>query len=175
MASPWAIITTMDAPSSNVFAMTGLTLTTYKKLCLEMSGVTVTTDGTDIRLTFFVSGSEITGTSYQWQVSPASSGNSVDPDELTGAANILLVQNNANWDVGNAAAKSFSGRVYIDSPASTALHKRTSSHVSAIGPTGNTIVSQGSGVMLNAGAIDGVKLSGTSNLTAGKVRLLGLA
>jgi hypothetical protein len=97
MASPWAIITTMDAPSSNVFAMTGLTLTTYKKLCLEMSGVTVTTDGTDIRLTFYVATVEITGTSYQWQVSPAS------------------------------------------------------------------------------GAIDGIKISGTSNLTAGKVRILGIA
>lgn len=170
----WAVIATSDAPASNVLALTGLTLTGYLRLCLEMSGITVTTDGTDIRLTFFVSAAEITGTAYQWQVMPVSSSGTTDPDVLTSAANILLTQNNANWDVGNASTKSFSGRVFIDSPASTALYKRTSSHVSATGPTGNVINSQGAGVMQNAGAIDGVKISGTSNLTAGKVRLLGL-
>jgi hypothetical protein len=43
-----------------------------------------------------------------------------------------------------------------------------------IGPTGNAIGGHGAGVMENAGAIDGIKIGGTSSLTAGKVRILGL-
>lgn len=171
----WDIISTLNAPTSGAFTFTGLSLSGRRVLSIELDGIRVTTDGTDIRLTFYVSGSEITTNSYEWQVDPFSSSGSTDPDELTATNGILLTQNSTNWDVGNAATKSFSGRVFVFNPGSTTKYKRTSSLCSAIGPTTNVIQSQGSGMLLNAGAIDGLKLGGTSNLTAGTVRLLGIA
>lgn len=171
----WDIIATLDSPTAGAFTFTGLSLSGYKELCLEISGVRVATDGTDILLTFFVGGSEQTGAIYGWEVCPVSSSAATDPDEANGATAILLTQNNANWDVGSAAAESFSGRVNIDDPASTTRYKRTISHCSATGPTGNVVNSQGTGRMQNAGAVDGLNLKGTSNLVSGKVRLLGLS
>jgi hypothetical protein len=80
-----------------------------------------------------------------------------------------------DWDGGNAAAKSFGCTITLPTPLSTALHKRVFAEAWQIGPTGNAIGTHVPGIMANAGAITGIKLAGTSNLTAGKVRILGLA
>jgi hypothetical protein len=62
----------------------------------------------------------------------------------------------------------------VDKPTNTSIHKRAMFTSQMLGPTGNVHVQPGVGVMANAGAIDGLKISGTSNLTAGKVIILGL-
>lgn len=41
-------------------------------------------------------------------------------------------------------------------------------------PSGNAGHAHGGGILENTGAIDGVKLSGQSSLTGGKVMLIGL-
>jgi hypothetical protein len=170
----WVIIDSMDAPVSNMFDFAALTLTGYKVIRLELSEIDVTTDGTDLRLTFYVAGSEVV-TGYRWTYRPASSGGTTDGDQDTSDPAILLNQNNANWDTGNAAPESFASAVTIDDPTNTAQYKRANIESYHIGPTGNVIGSMGAGLMENAGAITGLKISGSSNLIAGKVRVLGLA
>lgn len=171
----WDIVSTLDSPTSGTFIFTGLSLSTYKQIRVEISAVTVTTDGTDVQVTFYVSSSEVTGTSYAWLVRTQSTGASSLSDSAASAASCLLCSNDANWDTGNASTKSFYAWLQVDSPGSTALYKRVVGHGGHGGPTGNYISSPIAGIMTDAGAIDGVKVSGTSNLTAGKVRILGLA
>lgn len=174
--STWTQITSMDAPSSNVFAMTGLTLSSYSAIQIVCAGITVATDATDIALTFYVSSSEVTS-GYRWGIQGighVSGSASALVDGSTSAAGILLVSDNANWDVGNAATEHFGCLIEVDQPTGS-LHKRAKFESILVGPTGGELLEYGVGVMENTGAIDGIKISGTSNLTAGKVRVLGIA
>ena len=169
----WDVVASLDSPTAGAFTFTGLTLTSYKVIRVEIEGVTVTTDGTDIKLTFYVSGSEVTA-NYAWFSRSLSTSGTTNADSATAQAAILLVSNDANFDVGNASTKSFGAQVTVDAPGSTAIHKKASLESWCIGPTGNAFPVHGVGQLDNAGAIDGLKLGGTSNLVAGKVRILGV-
>jgi hypothetical protein len=170
----WAVIDSLNAPSSGVFDFPSLTLTGYKVLRVVISAVTVTTDGTDPRMTFYVGGSEITGTAYRWLTRSVSTSGTGNLDGASGQASGLLMGNDANFDIGNASTKSFSAVVTVNAPTDTALYKQATVESFGIGPTGNAITVSGVFLMENAGAIDGLKIGGTSNLVAGKVRVLGL-
>lgn len=172
----WVEVDRKTAPASNVFDFASLTLTGYEAIRIACSGITVTTDGTDIKLTFYVGGVEQTGaTTYRWVQGAMSSGGTENADNDTSDPSILLNSNDANWDTGNASTASFSSTIVVDKPLSTSLHKRCSFVSWMLGPTGNVLVQPGSGVMGNTGAIDGLKISGSSNLTAGVVVVYGLA
>lgn len=170
----WDIIATLDSPSSGTFIFTGLSLSGYSILQIKGYGITVTTDGTDLRFTFYVSSSEVTS-GYRWCTQQISSSATANNDGASAQASALLVSNDANWDVGNASTKAGGFTCTVDRPGSSSLYKRGGFETWATGPTGNVIHTVGTGVMANTGAIDGIKIGGTSNLTAGKVRLLGLA
>jgi hypothetical protein len=69
-----------------------------------MSGITVTTDGTDPRITFYV---ERRGHQRVRLDGPELVlGGTTNADSAAGPRRILLVSNDANWDVGNASTKS---------------------------------------------------------------------
>lgn len=171
----WDVIATLDAPTSGTFIFTSLTLTGYSILQIRGYGIAVTTDGTDTRVTFYVSSSEVTS-GYAWCNQQISSSASPNNDGASSSQTSgLLVSNDANWDIGNAAGEGGFFVINVDQPGSTSLYKRARLHHVATGPTGNVIHTFGHCLLTNAGAIDGVKIGGTSNLTAGKVRLLGLA
>jgi hypothetical protein len=59
--STWVLISSLDAPTAGVFDFPSLTLTSYSAVQVIGSGITVTTDGTDIKLTVYQGGSEVTG------------------------------------------------------------------------------------------------------------------
>ena len=172
----WVEIAAADAPASNVFDFPSLTLTGYSVLQVVCSGIRVTTDATDLALQFYVSAALVT-TGYRWGNQSLHSSTSLVglDDGDTSDPSILLCSNNVDWDVGNAAEESFGGVLMVDAPLSTALYKRVEIEAVMAGPAGRLNVVSGIGLMENAGAIDGLKISGSSNLTAGKVRVLGLA
>lgn len=171
----WSVIDSKDAPASNVFDFASLTLTGYSAIQIVCSAITVATDGTDIKLTFYVSGSEVTS-GYRWsnQSTTSNTGSGLD-DGSTSAAAILLVSDNSTWDVGSDTGEGFGCVITVDNPLSTALYKKAGFHCAFTGTTGAVFGNSGVGIMENAGAITGLKISGTSNLTAGKVRVLGIA
>jgi hypothetical protein len=170
----WTLIDSKDAPASNVFDFPSLTFTGYEVVQVICSGIVVTTDATDIALTLYVASVEITA-NYRWGMNGvASGGGTVDDGDVSDPA-ILLTSNNANWDVGNASGEGFDCLIQIDQPLSSTLYKKVGFSTIATGPTGVVYAQQGIGLMENTGAITGLKIAGTSNLTAGKVRILGLA
>jgi hypothetical protein len=85
------------------------------------------------------------------------------------------VSDNANWDTGNDTGEGFGCVITVDNANSAALHKHVEFQCVATGPTGVVLQTSGVGVMENTGAITGFKISGTSSLTAGNVRVLGEA
>jgi hypothetical protein len=169
----WAIIDSLNAPSSGTFTFSSLTLTGYKVIRVVCSGVTVTTDATDPGITFYVGGVEQTS-NYRWVGKSGSTSGANNPDSANSQASLLLVSNDANWDVGNASTKSFGATITVDDPTNTATYKRAIIETWAVGPTGNAFTACQAGMLENTGAINGLKIKGTSNLTAGKVRILGL-
>jgi hypothetical protein len=169
----WTLITSLSSPTAGAFTFSPLDLTGYDVAMIVMSGIKVTTDGTDIYLTFYVGGSEVV-TGYRWGSSAVSSSASNLDGVDSSDPRINLTNISANWDVGNAAAESFGGIVRVDQPVSTSLHKRVGGEVVMVGPTSNTIYHHTHGLMENTGAINGIKIAGSSALTAGSVIILGL-
>lgn len=171
----WTTISSLDAPSGGLFDFPSLTLTGYQVLQVVCAGITVTTDGTDVFMRFYVSGSKVT-TGYRWGlISERSTGTGNVADGDTSAGGILLVSNDVNNDVGNDVGEGFSALIMVDNPLSTALYKKATFQAVSTNNSANVVNHSGEGVMENAGAIDGLSIEGSSNLTAGKVRILGMA
>jgi hypothetical protein len=170
----WTLVDSLSSPTAGAFTFPSLTLSSYSTVQIVITGVTVTTDGTDIALTFYVGGVEITAT-YRWGQASGSSAAATNADGDVSDPSILLTSNDPNWDVGNASGEGFGAIVTVDEPTSTALYKKAGYVSVFTGPTGTMIEALGIGIMENTGAINGLKVAGTSSLTAGKVRILGWA
>jgi hypothetical protein len=170
----WTLISSLDAPTAGAFTFSPLTLTGYNAVQIVMSGITVTTDGSDIYLTFYVGGVEIV-TGYRWgALGMSSSASNVDDGDISDPRIVLGLGNITNWNTGNDSRESFGGIVTVLAPVSTSLYKLAMGDVYGIGDSGSVIFQHCDGVMENTGAINGLKISGSSNLTAGKVRIIGL-
>lgn len=171
----WTQIASMDAPSSNVFAFTGLTLTGYIKLQVVMSGIKTGTDGTDIKVTLYTGAAEQTGaTAYRWGDVVYDDNNAATESGDASDPSIQLTDPTVSEDLGNDTGEGLDGLIELDNPNSTALHKRIHWEMVHTNPTGEVTATNGVGVLQNTGATDGIKIAGTNNLTAGHVRLLGL-
>lgn len=167
------VIASLDAPTSGAFDLTGLSLSSYKVIQIYGIGITVTTDGTDLKLRFYVGGVEQTS-GYQWAMFQTSSGGTNTDDKASSQDAIWLCSDNSGVDVGNAAGKSAGFVCTVDYPGDTALYKKVTFAHTAIAPGNSAIISPGAGLLANAGAIDGIKIFGSSNLLSGYLRLLAL-
>ena len=164
------------APASGACDFSVLTLNTFRRVELFASGVTVTTDDTEPRMTFYVAGSEIV-TGYRWAVDVGHSGGTSANTGADDAASFigLCKADATTWGVGNASTEGFDLEMNIWMPGDTALYKMASWRMFHTDPAGLSNRTTGVGVMDNAAAIDGIKLYGDSNLTAGRVKLIGYA
>lgn len=169
----WTLIDGLDAPTSGTFIFSPLDLSGYDIVQIILSGIRVTTDGTLVRITFYVGGVEITS-GYRWGVQGISASGTAVTDGDTSDPSILLGSDDSGFTVGNAATESFGAIITLDNPLSTALYKKASFESWYINTGGQPHAHSGAGIMENAGAINGLKVLGSSNLTAGKVRILGL-
>lgn len=174
--STWTVIDRLDAPSGGVFDFPSLTLTGYVKVQIVLCGIQTGTDQTDIQATLYVGGVEQTGaTAHRWTVAGMSQTGSVITDGDTSDPNMRLVSNDVGWDIGNDTSEGYDGILELDEPNSTVHHKRISFESAHTNHNGNFIAGCGVGVLQNAGAINGLKISGSNAFTAGSVILLGLA
>lgn len=158
------------APTSNVFDMTGLSFTGYQRAILYLDEITVDTANTLIILQFYISGSGlITSSTYDWSFSFEASGSTPAPGSIAGTSSIRLASyadsgSNISW---NAA-------VHICSPA-TSVNKLVHHDGAFMQSDGTVVETTGSGGLANTGAIDGIKISGSSGLiTGGRAMLVGL-
>lgn len=170
----WTQIASLDAPTTGAFDFPSLDFTGYQLVQVVCAGITVTTDGTNLFLRYYVASAEVT-TGYRWGMQSISTTPAVNDDGSTSAGGILLVSNDVNWNVGNAAGEGFGGIITIDNPTSTALYKKARFEVAFRGPS-NLIAMNGGGILENTGAVMGLKITEAgAGITAGTVRVLGLA
>jgi hypothetical protein len=170
--SEWTEIATANSPSGGEFVFSSLTLTGVVQLLVVCSQVTVTTDGTYMKLGLYIGGSLITSgyRSSQGQIITSGLANT---DANNTSAIWLHSDDSGTWNVGNASGESFGGLIWIDSPLSTAFNKTVrfqTCHITQAVQRSSGCA--GGGCLDNTGALEGFKLFGDSALTAGKVRVL---
>ncbi len=172
--SIFTLIDSLAAPSSGVFDFPSLTLTGYKAIEIDIAGVTVTTDDTEVMLQFYVGGVLIT-TGYRFSTLLLGSGAAAAGDGATSGSGIKLQSNDANLGVGNDTGERFNSSIQVDEPLNTTRHKRALYESLITLPSGVRHSVQGQGIMENTGAVSGLKISGDSDLLAGHVRVYGVA
>jgi hypothetical protein len=170
----WTQIATASAPSSDMFDFPSLDFSGYSVAQVVLSGATVTSDGSSLLVSFYVGGVRIV-TGYRFGLTATSSAGTLNNDGDTSAIHWIPASNDANWTIGNATGEGFDSIITIDAPTSTALYKKAQFYSIATGPTGVVLASHGTALMENAGAIDGLRIAGSSAITAGTVRILGMA
>lgn len=165
-----------DAPSSGVFDFPSLSLTDVRVLQVILSGVTVTTDGTRMRATFYIGGSEITGTSYRYamELNPQDGAAGATDAGISQAAGYLHSATSA-YQATNATSRSYNGILWVDEPLSTALHKRCRWRASFGSVDNSMVAGVGAFICENTGALEGIKIQGSSAFIGGHCRILGLS
>lgn len=170
------VIATADSPTAGVFDFPSLSLGSYRHLEIVLAGVTVTSNNTRIQLTYYIGGSEITGTAYRYahELNTQDSAAANQQGAISQAAGFLQIST-AGYTSIDTAARAFNALIRIEEPLSTAHHKLARVRA-PFGSSSNSLVgSIGAFICENTGAVQGVKIQGSSAFTAGQCRVLAVA
>lgn len=145
----------------------------YSFVRIFLIGITTGTDDTQVRIQFYVAGTVVT-TAYRYGV--------ITTNSATGNGNVFnqtgtyiaLLDDTAGLALGNASTESFSGIVTIANPSDPVLWTYCTIEGATIIPSGAVCNVRGSGILENAGAVDGIKVLGSSSLTGGKFVAYGM-
>lgn len=171
-AEPWGEVTRQDTLSAGKLILSGLSLSHLMAARLHISGVTVTTDDSQVFLRLHISGSVVSSSTYRWGYMRLGSGD-LTPVGSAGTATEIPVSSSATRGVGNASGESLAADVLIFGPAA-ANWKYLSIHSHWVKPaaTGHTL--NGAAHLEDTGPITGFEVYGSSDLTAGTLTLTGL-
>jgi hypothetical protein len=168
------VISRLTAPTSDMLSFTGLTLTGYRLVTLHVWGLTVGTDDASVWFRVSQSGSFLSGASdYSYVHTSRSTGSGNESEASNAAAQIALTDDTANWSVGNAAGEAFTTRIELVN-RETSEPRYFTFNGAHTGPTGNSVMTNGEGVVNNSTAIDGLRiLLSTGTMPTGKAVLIG--
>jgi hypothetical protein len=156
--------------ASNVIQLTGLSLSSYDALEIDLSGITVSADG-EVRMQIEIAGSLVT-TGYKWTCFSDSTSGTDQGGEGAAGTGINLTGNGASYSLGSGAGKSLSGLLFMPGPGSANYKQVVGNLIQAYTGTNHGRNTVG-GTIENTGVVTGLKIySPTVNITAGKVRLL---
>jgi hypothetical protein len=167
----WEELGRSSTIASGAITVSGLTLTDMVAIRVLLLGLTVTTDDSTVLLRFLVSGSEVS-TGYRWALrrnEPAGGATTGS----TSDSSIQLADVTATQGVGNASTESFGALLTVPGPASS-LFKTARGQSTYLQPDASATSAFVGGLLENTGPITGVKVFGSSDLTAGQVIVLGL-
>jgi hypothetical protein len=169
---PWGEVARQETLSGGALTITGLDLSGIECVQFHLNGLTVTTDDSQVLFRYIIGGVEIS-TGYFWSVKRLATG--LDGVSGTGSdTSIHLTSAVATNGVGNAATEGFDAVVTVFQPAGS-LHKRCHFHAAWSMPDGTLMTgAYGGGQLNDSGAITGVKVFGSSDLTGGTVIALGV-
>lgn len=166
-------IATQSAPIGGAFSLTGLDFSGLQRAMVLLDGIAASVDGAELRLALTVGG--VPATPYRWKCQELSTSGSTSSTELATSTGtyIRLVGPLGDWGLGNAAPRTYSGRLEISLPAGKWPLVTASGNV--VGRTGNSFPLTGGGHLEATGTVDGVQITaGTGTLTAGRVTVYGL-
>jgi hypothetical protein len=172
LTDPWEEIDRTSTLASGTLVLAGYDFSGIAALQIIVSGVTITTDDSTVEMRFYIAGSEISS-GYQWELSMGNSAGTTAAPVSASDDSIVLTDTTATRMLGNVSTEAFGAVITIYDPGS-ALHKRcryTCGYGQAVGEVARI---RGSGELANSGALTGVVLMGSTNLTGGTIVLLGL-
>lgn len=175
LTEPWGEAARVTTLTSGALVLSGYDFSGLICVQFHISGVTVTSDDTTVSLQFYIDNSLVTS-GYRYGHNSRDSAATVGAQEgSTSIASIPLVDTRANRGVGNASTEGMSAVVTLYSPASSTQHKRCFTKSSYIIPAGNAAgIVYGGGQLNNSGAVTGIKVIGSSDLTGGSIIALGV-
>jgi hypothetical protein len=172
----WEEIGRQTSVSGGKLTLSGLNLVGYSMVQIILSGITTGTNDTFVKMRFMSGGSEISGAGfYKWGDCGIPTSGSRHTASSTEDDAIVLVSKTTNNGLDEASTAALSGRILLDNPGSSVLHKRVGYRIVCAKPDGNQLKSFGAGwLQKDATQIDGIVIFGSSNLTGGKVIVLGI-
>lgn len=171
LTEPWGELGRSSTITSGAITVSGLTLTSVSAIQVLLLGLHVTTDDSLVQIQWLVAGSLVT-TGYRWACRRHSS--AVNLVGSTSDSSIHLTEASASTHaVGNAAEESLGGWIYLPGPAA-GVYKAARFETTHQRPDTVLTVNTGGGLLEDTGAVTGVKVLASSDLTAGEVVVLGM-
>lgn len=172
LTEPWGEVARVTSVVGGKLTISGLNLSGIQVMRLYINGVTVTTDDSQIFLRFLIADAEIS-TGYRWGVNRLTSG--LNDLVASAAGTELPLSSSSTRGVGNASTEAIGAVVTIFDPGSATLYKRSWYHTVYSKPDGTLMeLATSIGALENTGALTGVVLYGSSDLTAGSIVVLGV-
>jgi hypothetical protein len=173
LTTPWEEFDRTSTLTAGELVLSGYDLTGVAVVKAFLSGVTITTDDSSVAFRLHIGGSEV-ATGYQHVVGVANSAAVTDALNTTSATEVPLTSTTATRMLGNTSAEGLGAEITIYSPGSTSLYKRCMV-TGAYGQAGGEVARvRGAMELTNTGAVTGITVFGSSDLTAGTLVLLGL-
>lgn len=174
ITEPWGEVARVTSVSGGKLTISGLDLSGLMLVKIFISGVTVTTDDSQVLFRFIIGGSEI-ATGYRWAGAFVAPSITAHDGSSNSDTSIHLTSSTAAEGVGNASTEGFGAVLTIPGPASTSLYKKVYYHSAYSNPAGNGMSSFNAGGQLdNASAVEGFVVLGSSDLTGGSMIVLGV-
>jgi hypothetical protein len=174
LTDPWEEFDRTSTIVSGELTLSGYDLTGVAVVKAILSGVTITTDDSTVAFRLHVGGSEV-ATGYQVVISAVNSAGTAADVNSTSTTEVPLTEDaDATRKLGNVSTEGLGAEITIYSPGSTSLYKRcmvTGTYGQAGGEVARV---RGACELTNTGAVTGITVFGSSDLTAGTLVLLGL-
>lgn len=173
LTDPWEEFDRTSTITAGELVLSGYDLTGVAVVKAILTGVTITTDDSSVAFRLHVGGSEV-ATGYQHVLSAGNSAGTSDALNTTTATEVPLTSTTATRMLGNVSTEGLGAEITIYSPGSTSLYKRcmvTGTYGQAGGEVARV---RGACELTNTGAVTGITVFGSSDLTAGTLVLLGL-
>jgi hypothetical protein len=144
---------------------------TYKKYMVDIINLHPATDEAQLRFRVFIGGSIYTASNYEFGNQGKSSNGDNLSDQNSGTDHYFLGCDG----LGNAAAESFSGRLFLYNPAETTFNKIVNLDSGHSNSSNNTSHATGTCMIKNTAAYTGIRLYMSSgNIDAAIVKLYGV-
>lgn len=170
----WTEIDRLLVPGSGYFDFQDLDLTPYTALEIIGSGITVTSDQSFVKAVFY-KGSAVALTDYAYQAFIITDAATFVEESDTAQTEVpLCFADSATYKVGNDTGESIRFSLLLGHPTLASKNKHMLFNGGFINSAGAGCRYDGGAMIKDTNPITGVRISGSSNLVAGKIVLLGL-
>ena len=172
-AGALTLLSTVTASASATVDIETTFSSTYDVYLIEVSGLSVASDGVPLVCQMKIGGSYITTTTYLYHSAANGSNSGTYSAYNSGASSNIYIADN----IGNAASRMANFYMHVSNPSSTTKSKMVTWQGGCISAGGVLFSILGSGLNTGTAALTGIRFStnGNGNITAGSFRLYGIA
>lgn len=169
----WTKLDRLTAPTTGFFDFQGFDFSTYPVLQIIGSGIRVTSDQSTVQCVFYKSGpTALTVYAYHINILPEATTQQEESD--TAQTEVpLCSMDSATYKVGNDTAEFLSFKMLLAHPVLSSRFKHLFIESSFVNSAGAACRLDGGAMIKDTAAITGFRIAGSSDLTAGKVWVLG--